>query len=442
MGSVFPRGRMLWLKYKGPDGEWHNASSGFEVGREEQARAVLAAVEAKIAAGFADAGPLTLTAYAKKWIKERRNRGITSAGDDDSRLRKHVLPVLGARRLDELRPALIRDLVRALVRRWRETGKPAPRSIRNIYGALHRMLEDATVDGLIATNPCHLKRGDLPQPEDADPEWRDSAVFIRSEVESILAEGALPDDRRVLAALLFLAGVRFGEAAGLRWRHYDNAMAPLGRLTVAKSYNAKVHIEKTTKARKVRHVPVHPVLARLLADWKLRGWAKWYGRHPGPDDLIVPSRASTGEKLVFRNVGRAKRRWDEDLERLKLRVRRQHDARRTFRSLCLSDGARRDILQWVTHGRPGDVEGLYDQITWDAVCAEIAKLKIELETGKVIALPRAASAGAEPDGMVQGVVQPEGPSENPPLRRAAGMREGGRGSGIRTHDPLLPKQVL
>src|SRR5204862_5005201 len=49
------------------------------------------------------------------------------------------------------------------------------------------------------------------------------------------------------------------------------------------------------------------------------------------------------------------RRFHEDLERVGLRARRQHDSRRTFISIARADGARPDILRWVTHGPTGDI---------------------------------------------------------------------------------------
>jgi len=44
--------------------------------------------------------------------------------------------------------------------------------------------------------------------------------------ELLLSADAVPEDRRVLYALLFLLGVRFGEAAGLRWRDLDGRQEP------------------------------------------------------------------------------------------------------------------------------------------------------------------------------------------------------------------------
>jgi hypothetical protein len=48
-------------------------------------------------------------------------------------------------------------------------------------------------------------------------------------------------------------------------------------------------------------------------------------------------------------------RMRDDLDRLGLRRRRVHDTRRTMITLALNDGARRDVLQGITHGFKGDI---------------------------------------------------------------------------------------
>jgi hypothetical protein len=56
----------------------------------------------------------------------------------------------------------------------------------------------------------------------------------------------------------------------------------------------------------LREVPVHKLLARLLAEWKLRGWPELMGWKPGPDDLIVPSREGR-----HRNVNHTLKRFHQ-----------------------------------------------------------------------------------------------------------------------------------
>ena len=118
MGSVYPRGAKLWLKYRDSDGAWKAASSGFSVGEEKKAQALLERIESKVRArtelGERELGPLTVARYAERWIAERKRRDISTAGDDETRLKLHALPSLGAMKLDEVRPRNIRDLVRQL----------------------------------------------------------------------------------------------------------------------------------------------------------------------------------------------------------------------------------------------------------------------------------------------------------------------------------------
>src|SRR5262245_38879105 len=50
--------------------------------------------------------------------------------------------------------------------------------------------------------------------------------------------------------------MRFGEAAALRWRHYEPHVGPLGRLSIEASFSVKLHAEKATKTENSRQVPV------------------------------------------------------------------------------------------------------------------------------------------------------------------------------------------
>ena len=84
-----------------------------------------------------------------------------------------------------------------------------------------------------------------------------------------------------------------------------------GRLSIAKSYNTKLKVEKEVKTKVPRDVPVHSALAALLAEWKLSGWPAMFGRTPGPDDLIIPSRLGKN-----RSSNHMLKKFHQDLERL------------------------------------------------------------------------------------------------------------------------------
>jgi integrase len=405
MGTVYPRGRKLWIGYRDVTGRWRYEATDCVLGEETKARRILAKVEAGEAAGVAHGeaqhGPVTVKRYAEDWLEERRKRGLSNVDTDAGRL-KHAYPVIGHIPLRDVRPRHIRDLVRGLAAGCGpERDQLAPRTVRHVYGVLHTMFADAVGDELFEMNPCVLKRGELPKKIDKDPTWRPTAVFTKAEVEQIISDERIPEDRRILYTLLFLAGVRFGEASALRWRAYDRETRPLGRLLIATTFDTKTHKEKPVKTERPREVPTHPTLAKVLAEWRLRGWQAMFGRKPGPDDLLIPSREGQN-----RNVNLALTRFHEDLNRTGLRRRRQHDVRRTFITLARTDGARSDVLEWITHGPRGDIINVYTSLPWDLLCGEVVKLKVRMREGKVIAIPKAASAAGPDEASYSGYYDP------------------------------------
>jgi integrase len=158
--------------------------------------------------------------------------------------------------------------------------------------------------------------------------------------------------------------------SALRWRHYDAVLEPLGRLLITSSWSSNARREKATKSEQQREVPVHPALAATLAAWRDHGWQMMMDRAPGPDDLVIPS-----HRGLNRSRHHSLDKFHEDLDRLGMRRRRQHDLRRTFISLAIGDGARKDVLRRVTHGPSGDVVDQYTSLPWASVCEEVAKFR-------------------------------------------------------------------
>jgi integrase len=95
------------------------------------------------------------------------------------------------------------------------------------------------LEELVAVDPCVLPRGALPSPREmsSSAARRKPSVFSRDEIRLLLlTDGQVPADRRMLYALLFLTGMRHGEAVGRRWRDWDKSALPLGGLRVATQY--------------------------------------------------------------------------------------------------------------------------------------------------------------------------------------------------------------
>jgi integrase len=344
---------------------------------------------------------LTLRQYGDAWLVKRETAGVKSVRNERQRLRDHVYPTLGDRRLADIRRKDVVDLIAAYAQTpSEETGKlPAPRTVHRVYEDVRTLFAQAfEVDEIIPMTPCSLKvrRGELPKKRDADPRWRATAVFTREEVQDLISDERIELPRRVTYALMYLTGARIGEVSGLLWRDFDATLKPLGRLIVATTYDGE-----ETKTETPRLVPVHPVLAEVLGHWKAEGYALWACRRPKADDHIVPRLRNNGtgrhpDEEPFIVAKTVHRHLQKDLKAIGYRGRRVHDSRRTFISLARADGARKDILDWITHGpRSSDMQDLYTTLPWETFCEQVSCLRIARQTQATVIPIRAVSATRE-----------------------------------------------
>jgi integrase len=204
----------------------------------------------------------TVEGCASSWVAELYARGVKSARDYESRLRDHILPTLGKRSVADVTREEIKELIATIVR----AGEHAPRTVHNIYDTVRGVFAFALERNMITATPCTLKvsKKELPKKRDRDPDWRPTARFSREELELILSAPTekVPLDRLTLMALQLLCGLRFGEAAGRKWSHYDASAQPLGRLRCATQYDG----QPLKSDGNPREIPVHPVLAEILEE--------------------------------------------------------------------------------------------------------------------------------------------------------------------------------
>lgn len=322
-----------------------------------------------------------------------------SATKDQRRVELYIAPSpLGA---VHVRVVKARDLLAWIEwlkkRPSRRGGRLSPSAVRNAYDVIQRALDQAVVEELLPQNPARLPpvRKKLPDKADKDPGAREGWTFTRAEIETLLSAEGITPARRVRYAILFLTGMRFGEFAALRWRDWDRTMDPLGRLTVVRAIKSVSRREAGTKTGAKKLVPVHPVLAAVLAEWHLAGWTAAFGRPPLPDDYVLPT-VRGRHKGQPSNSSAANRAFKADQVALGMRARHQHVARHAFISLSQDDGGDGSVLKWVTHAPPKSGHDGYTRAQWTRLCAEVAKLRIERRTcpGVLLALPRSAHRSA------------------------------------------------
>lgn len=139
-----------------------------------------------------------------------------------------TLSVLAAEELAAFVQAFDDELVRAALR----PGRPPKEVLETRLG---QVLNDAKRYGLIESNPAR----DADRLAESEPEGNYLEPF---QVGPLLRE--LPARYRVLFELMLRAGLRIGEATGLRWQHVD---FPRSLLRLRRTARAG-RVSKTTKS--------------------------------------------------------------------------------------------------------------------------------------------------------------------------------------------------
>jgi integrase len=257
-----------------------------------------------------------LAEYATDWlasiaglVRPRTLEGYTY------RLERHVLPRLGARRIDEITV----DDVLALIGDLREGGYTGW-SIRSILTPLSRLLSHAVRREVIAVSPISkLDRTERPAV------WkREQRVLNRDEIGRLLE--AAPPRYRTLLATAILSGLRQSELLGLRWRDIDFSDQVI---RVRNALDRQGHDGPPKTEHAVRDVVMMPALAQALQTHRRQS------AFDQDDDYVFASRVGTA--LHWRNV--SPRALKPALEKAGIEPLRWHDLRHTFASLLIRGGA-------------------------------------------------------------------------------------------------------
>jgi len=210
-----------------------------------------------------------------------------------------------------------RQMVRALVADLVNAGAAAS-SVHKAVGVLRQVFATAVADNLIAVNPA--EGTDLPTVGMTEQRFLTTAELHRL----ALAAG----EHMALVYVLGTTGLRFGEAAELRWRDVDTARLRL-RITRSVTFVGGRAVVGTPKNGKDRTVALPATVVRMLV--------------PGADDaLVFPD--SAGGWMRASNVRR--RWWAKALADAGLPADfKLHKLRHTAASLAIRAGANIKALQ-------------------------------------------------------------------------------------------------
>jgi integrase len=152
---------------------------------------------------------LTLEEYMPTWLELQTHLRPKTHSEYERHLRQHVLPLLGRRRLGDIRE----DDIARLIAKLRERGY-AGSSIRGTLTPLSRLLGHAARRGLIPANPVQrLEVGERPKLE-----RREKRILSPEEMKRLLDNAGR---YRALIATALFTGMRLGEIIGLVWDDVD-----------------------------------------------------------------------------------------------------------------------------------------------------------------------------------------------------------------------------
>ena len=190
----------------------------------------------------------TLREFATRFIEEhaeanrQKPSGIYAK---KSILRLYLEPLLGAKRLDDIKSADVQRLKRAL-------RHLAPKTVNNVLTVLGKLLRVAVAWDVLAAMPCRIELLKSPKPEKSFYELDELARLLE-------AAGEIDAGARLLVLLGADAGLRRGEIVSLRWGDVD-----LVRREIAVRRADWNGIESLPKSGKGRTVELTSRLASAL----------------------------------------------------------------------------------------------------------------------------------------------------------------------------------
>ena len=324
---------------------------------------------------------VTLSDYARQWIelrarKLKRSTMVKYVKD----LEKYILPVLGKRKLDEIRPSDIRAML--------AKDEGAPNSQKNRVRLLSAIAKDALADGLIERDFCLRVSVKVPpvyseeQPNSLSP----------AQLARLLAHF---DEEWIDAAhLMAFTGMRWCEVAGLQWADVD---LQTGVLRIRRA-NVKGHLgePKTETSRRTLALPWE-VVYRL----RDRHQAMVKSRHPGLAAGWVFPKPDGGAHRGYPLIKPLQRACKAAGIAIRFT---QHGLRRTWNDL-----ARRHVDGAVVRAIMGHSEKGGDTMTDHYSSIRLAEKRAGLETVvKVVQAAREDALGGPSQGQPEAEVGSDG----------------------------------
>lgn len=250
----FRDGQRRWLAL--PEGLTHTQAVAKARELATKARGEPSSVISVLAAS----GTESVEQWSKRWLAARTERGLESVRDDGSRLRTHILPLIGGETMATITPTRledVRDAVDAKVR----AGEISWKTAQHVWAVVRGMFRDAR-----SAKQRDLRvRDDHPCLGIAPPDRgiaKAKQYLFPSEFARLVACRDVPLLHRRIFALTTYLFLRASELEALAWDDIDFAH---GTIHVHRSLKRYTRLDKPTKTGGTRRFSIEPELLPLLA---------------------------------------------------------------------------------------------------------------------------------------------------------------------------------
>jgi integrase len=197
---------------------------------------------------------MTLESFVIEWEKKYASKELseTTLLSYLSHIRNHILPVLGHKRIDQIKPVHIISMLDE-IKRVNDADKPlSMRSKQDVYLAIRNIFERAVEWQIIKSNPAkNVKKPKVTS-------QKEISVYDEEEIEALFTAAAEePFHWRVFLTLALAAGLRRGENLALEWPkvNLDEGTIDISQIIVKGLNGAIIKDPKTKRSKRIVSLP-------------------------------------------------------------------------------------------------------------------------------------------------------------------------------------------